>query len=76
MLIWKKLTGEKIDFSEVPEYLSLMGISVEIIEKEHKYICSLPPYRHDGLHQVDLIEDFAISRGYSSFKPQRPEKLY
>lgn len=29
----------------------------------------LPPYRHDGIHPVDMIEDIAISLGYSVFKP-------
>jgi len=31
-----------------------------------------PDYRQDYLHPVDVIEDFAISRGYASFTPLLP----
>jgi phenylalanyl-tRNA synthetase beta chain len=30
---------------------------------------SLPCYRQDYMHPVDVVEDFAISEGYNSFKP-------
>jgi len=32
----------------------------------------LPPYRHDYLHAVDMIEDFAMSIGYDAFAPVMP----
>ncbi len=35
----------------------------------------LPPYRRDGIHAVDMIEDIAISLGFSSFEPLLPEQF-
>jgi phenylalanyl-tRNA synthetase beta chain len=35
----------------------------------------LPPYRRDGIHAVDMIEDIAISIGLSSFEPLLPEQF-
>ncbi|MCK4806619.1 MAG: phenylalanine--tRNA ligase subunit beta [Candidatus Aegiribacteria sp.] len=35
----------------------------------------LPPYRRDGIHAVDMIEDIAISLGLSSFEPLLPEQF-
>ncbi|MFO8182780.1 MAG: phenylalanine--tRNA ligase subunit beta [Candidatus Aegiribacteria sp.] len=33
----------------------------------------LPPYRRDGIHAVDMIEDIAISMGLDSFGPLLPD---
>ena len=33
----------------------------------------MPPYRHDGLHWVDLVEDIAIGHGIDRFEPLPPE---
>jgi phenylalanyl-tRNA synthetase beta chain len=38
-----------------------------------KGIVSVPAYRTDILHEVDLIEDIAIAYGYDNFKPEIPE---
>jgi phenylalanyl-tRNA synthetase beta chain len=34
-----------------------------------------PPWRCDYLHEVDAVEDFAISRGYESFTARMPEEF-
>ncbi len=36
---------------------------------------SVPAYRDDLLHPVDVVEDFAISRGYESFVPEMPSEF-
>ena len=36
---------------------------------------SVPAYRDDLLHPVDVVEDFAISRGYESFEPEMPSEF-
>jgi phenylalanyl-tRNA synthetase beta chain len=33
---------------------------------------TVPPYRDDVLHPVDVIEDLAIAMGYDRFEPQMP----
>ncbi len=35
----------------------------------------LPPYRRDGIHAVDMIEDIIISIGLSSFDPLLPKQF-
>jgi len=34
----------------------------------------VPPYRDDVMHPMDLVEDYAISRGYDSFEPVLPQQ--
>jgi phenylalanyl-tRNA synthetase beta chain len=29
----------------------------------------LPPYRHDGMHPVDLVEDIVVAMGFDAFPP-------
>ena len=36
---------------------------------------TLPPYRHDGIHPVDMVEDIAIGLGHESFEPQPLEEF-
>jgi len=40
-----------------------------------EWVIKTPPYRDDCMHQVDLIEDVAIQRGYDSFEPLMPEEF-
>jgi phenylalanyl-tRNA synthetase beta chain len=35
----------------------------------------LPPYRHDGMHPVDLVEDIAMAVGFDRFPPLLPEEF-
>ncbi len=35
----------------------------------------MPPYRRDGIHAVDMIEDIVISLGFSYFEPLLPEQF-
>src|SRR3989449_5145836 len=37
-----------------------------------RLLVSLPPYRNDLMHPVDVVEDVAISRGYNAFGPIMP----
>ncbi len=38
-----------------------------------KIIVSIPPYRADILHNIDLVEDVAIGYGYNNLVPELPE---
>ncbi|HEV2174884.1 MAG TPA: phenylalanine--tRNA ligase subunit beta [Nitrospira sp.] len=35
----------------------------------------LPPYRHDLMHAMDVVEDVAMSRGYAEFSPLMPAQF-
>jgi phenylalanyl-tRNA synthetase beta chain len=67
----------------------LLGVPVTPVEVDNvleRYGCEvhregdavevvLPPYRADYLHPVDVVEDFAIARGYETFEPRLPEEF-
>lgn len=58
---------------EVTAALRAYGLDVRS-ESEHLRV-EAPPYRADYLHEVDAVEDFAISRGYDSFAAKMPEEF-
>ena len=39
-----------------------------------KVTITVPAYRDDIMHPMDLVEDYAISRGYDSFEPVMPKQ--
>jgi phenylalanyl-tRNA synthetase beta chain len=76
---------------EIPlsEFSRLLGVSVTAVEVNNvleRYGCEVridadrvrvqpPPTRADYLHPVDVVEDFAIARGYDTFEPQLPREF-
>ncbi|MBN2497180.1 MAG: phenylalanine--tRNA ligase subunit beta [Deltaproteobacteria bacterium] len=70
----------------VSEFSRLLGVEVTAVEVDNVlecYGCDVrregdlilvqpPPTRADYLHPVDVIEDFAITRGYETFEPRLP----
>ncbi len=64
--------GEKVSLADVKKYLTSYG---HTITTGHNSITIIvPPYRDDIMHPVDLVEDYAISRGYDSFEPVMPRQ--
>src|SRR5512143_244865 len=64
--------GEDVSATDAKKYLSLYGHSVSA--KKGVVTVSVSPYRDDIMHPMDLVEDFAISRGYESFEPVMPRQ--
>lgn len=62
-----KLLGLNLKESDVKKLLEKMGHGYS------KGVVSVPAYRMDVLHEVDLIEDIAIAYGYENFIPEIPE---
>ncbi|NMB76403.1 MAG: phenylalanine--tRNA ligase subunit beta [Myxococcales bacterium] len=68
------------------EFSRLLGVPVQGVEADRvleHYGCEVsfdgerllvqpPPTRADYLHPVDVVEDFAIARGYETFEPRLP----
>lgn len=72
----EKYVGCSIGMDRLVEKLKHMGIAcLGVNEKTEQSRWSLPPYRLDGLHPVDLVEDYCIGSGYNSFTPTMPEKF-
>ena len=67
-----KLLGVNLTASEARQALQKMGI-VSVVDGKNITI-TVPEYRNDFLHQVDIIEDVMIGRGMASFGPELPNE--
>lgn len=65
--------GERLSVQEIGKALNAYGYHVTKTAQE--VAVRLPPYRNDVLHDVDVVEDVAISRGYNSFAPVMPSQF-
>jgi len=67
-----KILGMTFSKDEVKKHLERMRFDADISgEKILKVF--IPAYRGDILHQIDLVEDVAISYGYDKFQPIEPK---
>lgn len=64
------LGDDDIDGVALQNRLLAYGVKAEVAG-DH-VIAIAPDYRQDYLHPVDVIEDYAMSRGYASFTPTMP----
>ena len=71
--LFERTFGESYTAEEVASALEAYGVSVTVEGKHFEANC--PPYRDDFLHPMDVVEDFAISRGYHSFEPEMPSRF-
>jgi phenylalanyl-tRNA synthetase beta chain len=62
--------GQDLDAEEIRTALTSYGYESSV--SQGTVSVTLPPYRNDVMHPVDLAEDVAISRGYGSFVPVMP----
>lgn len=68
-----KALGTSFSPQEITDGLNSYGVHATLDgEKLH---VSLPQYRLDYLHPVDVIEDFAMSLGYNEFDPLMPSEF-
>jgi phenylalanyl-tRNA synthetase beta chain len=65
--------GESVTRTEATRVLKGYGYQVQSRDKDLSV--SVLPYRDDLLHPVDVVEDFAISRGYETFEPEMPSEF-
>ncbi len=65
-----QLLGEAVTGEQVCAHLAAYGITATA--NGDTLSATAPDYRRDYLHGVDVIEDYAISRGYDSFTPTLP----
>ncbi len=69
-----KLLGLGLNQKEIKELLKKMGYEVNKISEDIINL-SIPFYRKDIMHAVDIIEDIAIAYDYNKIKPLEP-KVY
>jgi len=65
--------GQELGVRRVKQALEVYGYNVSVGKKNVK--ATLPPYRQDLLHAMDVVEDVAISRGYHEFLPVMPAQF-
>jgi phenylalanyl-tRNA synthetase beta chain len=64
--------GEEVSLGDVKKYLGSYGHKVTV--GRGTISVTAPPFRDDIMHPVDLVEDYAVSRGYDSFEPVMPRQ--
>lgn len=69
-----KLLGIKLGITEAIDLLKRMRFdAVEFLDSKESVIeVTVPAYRTDIMHPIDLVEDIAIAYGYENFKPELP----
>jgi phenylalanyl-tRNA synthetase beta chain len=67
------MLGTDISVEDAASHLEKMRFGAQIIEE--CITASIPAYRGDILHPIDLVEDVAISYGYMKFEPVLPSSM-
>ncbi|MDF0650238.1 MAG: phenylalanine--tRNA ligase subunit beta [Nitrospira sp.] len=62
--------GQELGETVVKQALEAYGYGVSAEKGSVK--ATVPPYRHDLMHIMDVVEDVAMSRGYAEFTPVMP----
>lgn len=65
--------GQPLGAQEIGKVLKAYGYRIS--RARDRVVVQLPPYRHDLMHAVDVVEDVAISRGYDVFAPVMPSQF-
>ncbi|MFW9921697.1 MAG: phenylalanine--tRNA ligase subunit beta [Candidatus Thorarchaeota archaeon] len=67
----KEILGLDLSSKDTAKYLERARFGIDKKNStENKIIVQVPSYRVDVLHEVDLVEDIAISYGYHNFEPE------
>ncbi|WP_254542840.1 phenylalanine--tRNA ligase subunit beta [Halomarina pelagica] len=71
----ERLLGIDLDSDEVLDLLERSGLAGEVEERgdEVVYDVSVPPYRVDVLHPVDVVDDVGRAYGFNDLEPRYPE---
>ncbi len=64
--------GEDVVPADIKKHLESYGHGVAA--GRGAVTVTVAPYRDDIMHPMDLVEDYAISRGYGSFEPVMPQQ--
>jgi phenylalanyl-tRNA synthetase beta chain len=65
--------GQTMGIQPIKQALEAYGY--EVTTARDTVTVTLPPYRQDLMHAMDVVEDVAISRGYGDFQPIMPSQF-
>lgn len=71
LAIFGRTLGEAIDGDSIRQVLRRYGYVIDERSPE-RWAFTIPFFRDDLLHDMDVVEDYAISRGYDDFDPVMP----
>ncbi|MCZ2845306.1 MAG: phenylalanine--tRNA ligase subunit beta [Candidatus Bathyarchaeota archaeon] len=66
-----EILGLKLNKTQIINSLEKMRYGIKTIGKNYLEV-SIPPYRADILHEIDIIEDVALGYGYNRLGPEMP----
>jgi phenylalanyl-tRNA synthetase beta chain len=66
----RKMLGEDLSTDQITDAMRRMG--VHAITDESRVYITVPEYRNDYLHPVDIVEDVMIGHGLENFTPELP----
>ncbi|MCP9446640.1 MAG: phenylalanine--tRNA ligase subunit beta [Nitrospira sp.] len=69
----ERALGQELGTTVVKEALEAYGYHVSTGKKS--VTVTLPPYRQDLMHAMDVVEDVAMSLGYGAFSPEMPSQF-
>ena len=69
---FSRALGEDVSVADLKKRLAAYGHKVK--GSATGLSITYPPYRDDIMHPMDMVEDYAISRGYDSFEPVMPQE--
>jgi phenylalanyl-tRNA synthetase beta chain len=69
---FRRALGEEVPAADLKKRLTSYGHAVRTAGGT--VTITPPPYRDDIMHPIDVIEDYAISRGYDSFEAVMPRE--
>jgi phenylalanyl-tRNA synthetase beta chain len=68
-----QVLGLNLDIHDISFCLNKSRLGTEIEEKQNgKVACTIPRYRTDIFHQIDIVEEVAIGYGVFNFQPTLP----
>jgi phenylalanyl-tRNA synthetase beta chain len=69
-----KILGLDLSADKIIKYLAKMGFET-IKNDERQLTVSIPSWRADIIHEIDLVEDVAVGYGYDTIKKDLPESF-
>jgi phenylalanyl-tRNA synthetase beta chain len=69
---FNRALGEDVPLADLKKRLASYGHTVQ--GTKASLAITPPPYRDDIMHPMDMVEDYAISRGYDSFEAVMPQQ--
>ena len=71
----ERVVGVDFDVEEVVDLAERSGLEAEPEEfgEDVEYVVSIPPYRVDVLHPLDVIDDLGRAHGFDDLEPSYPD---